>query len=76
MLIKKHEILEKKIDQEIEIAKKSGSKNKRGTVLKETIHHANIHTNRDRKRLKKRSREKEMEEVENWSKQFVSTLQS
>lgn len=30
MLIKKQEFLEKKIDQEIEIAKKNGSKNKRG----------------------------------------------
>lgn len=33
MLSKKQEFLEKKIDQEIETAKKNGSKNKRGTVL-------------------------------------------
>lgn len=33
MLIKKQEFLEKKIDHEIETAKKNGSKNKRGTVL-------------------------------------------
>ena len=30
MLIKKQEFLEKKIDQELEIAKKNGTKNKRG----------------------------------------------
>lgn len=33
MLIKKQEFLEKKIDQEIVIAKKNGSKNKRGNVF-------------------------------------------
>lgn len=32
MLIKKQEYLEQKIEQEIETAKKNGSKNKRGTV--------------------------------------------
>ena len=30
MLIKKQEFLEKKIDQELDIAKKNGTKNKRG----------------------------------------------
>ena len=33
MLIKKQEFLEKKIDQELDIAKKNGTKNKRGSVL-------------------------------------------
>lgn len=33
MLIKKQEFLEKKIEQEIETAKKNGSKNKRGNQL-------------------------------------------
>lgn len=33
MLIKKQEFLEQKIDNEIEVAKKNGSKNKRGTVI-------------------------------------------
>lgn len=33
MLIKKQEFLEQKIDNEIDVAKKNGSKNKRGTVI-------------------------------------------
>jgi hypothetical protein len=33
MLIKKQEFLEKKIDQELDIAKKNGTKNKRGLLL-------------------------------------------
>lgn len=33
MLIKKQEFLEKKIEQEIETAKKNGSKNKRGLFV-------------------------------------------
>ena len=32
MLIKKQEYLEKKIDQELDIAKKNGTKNKRGNT--------------------------------------------
>lgn len=33
MLIKKQEFLEKKIDQELDIAKKNGTKNKRGMFI-------------------------------------------
>ena len=32
MLMKKQEFLEKKIEQEVDTAKKNGTKNKRGTV--------------------------------------------
>ena len=34
MLIKKQEFLEKKIEQELDIAKKNGTKNKRGKFLR------------------------------------------
>lgn len=33
MLIKKQEFLEKKIEQELDVAKKNASKNKRGTLI-------------------------------------------
>lgn len=33
MLIKKQEFLEQKIENELDVAKKNGSKNKRGTVI-------------------------------------------
>lgn len=37
MLIKKQEFLEKKIEQEIETAKKNGTKNKRGTLQRTIV---------------------------------------
>lgn len=40
MLIKKQEYLEKKIEQEIEVAKKNVSKNKRGTCQNKVQKHA------------------------------------
>lgn len=33
LLMKKQEVLEKRIEQELEVAKKNGTKNKRGTNL-------------------------------------------
>lgn len=37
MLIKKQEFLEKKVEQEIDIAKKNGTKNKRGKYKKKNV---------------------------------------
>ena len=37
MLIKKQEFLEKKIDQELDTAKKNGTKNKRGKLLSSAL---------------------------------------
>lgn len=47
MLIKKQEFLESKIDNEILIAKKNASKNKRGTVLAICMSHATLFANFD-----------------------------